>query len=804
MPRWLCVHGHFYQPPRENPWLELIEVQDSAHPYHDWNERIDRECYAPNSVSRLMDEAGRIRKIVNNFEKISFNIGPTLFSWLADHDSDTYRRIIQADRVSAQANQGHGNAIAQVYNHMIMPLATERDRQTQVKWGIADFLARFGRFPEGMWLAETAACTDSLEALAENGILFTILCQTQAAEVMEPGESDYTPVNGVDPTRPYQVDLPSGRSIAVFFYDGPISQAVAFERLLSGADVFAGRLMGGFTEGRDWPQLLSIATDGETFGHHHRFGDMALAAVMERFDKTKEAIVTNYAAFLANHPPTVKVKIHEGSAWSCAHGVERWRSDCGCNIGAGVGWNQKWRTPLRDALDHLKAELDRIYETVGKRYFDDPWEVRERYIDVLLDRSKAGDFLDRYRTERTSDEDVICLKLLEMQRNGMLMFTSCGWFFDDLAGIETVQILQYAARAIQLAEGASGEKLEEPFLDILEKGRSNIPAQGDGRTLWRKQVVPEQSDLARGAANYAIVATLDPAIDPGLRHYEVSERERAEEEFGDNKLTLLGVAVRSRLVWERQEFLLACLRLGRTDVTAFLIPRKDDHAFAALEEEVFGALRRIPITQLIRALDRRFGGDDARIFQLRDLYVEVRRTAVSFLASDHIERFANTYRALIDENRRVIEYFIDSGVPIPGEFRLAAQYMMEQELQKAARDLADKGDPERIVDLMGDVQRWQLPVNLDATREVIEEALRQQLAEAMARKEEKGVMGVVRILVALTSGGLLIDRWRLQNLFSDTRFGKGNGAPVDPFFESKSMGKLAIMLDFAHPKAGIK
>jgi alpha-amylase/alpha-mannosidase (GH57 family) len=797
MTRFLCVHGHYYQPPRENPWLELIEVQDSAHPYHDWNERINRECYAPNTVSRLLDGGGRIRKIVNNFERISFNVGPTLFSWLAENDPDTHDRIVAADRASMERLSGHGNAIAQVYNHMIMPLASERDRQTQIKWGIADFIHRFGRPPEGMWLAETAADTATLDDLAHNGVLFTILAQSQAREVKEPGATDYAPVHGVDPTRPYLAELPSGRSIAVFFYDGPISQAVAFEGLLSSGDKFAQRLTNGFSDARSWPQLLSIATDGETFGHHHRFGEMALSAAMESFDTSGEAVVTNYAAHLAAHPPTAKVRIHNGSAWSCAHGVERWRSDCGCNIGSGAGWNQKWRTPLREGLDFLKTIFDQVFETEGKTLFADPWEARNRYIDVILDRSRADAFLEKQMIVPAVGADrAKAMRLLEMQRNGMLMFTSCGWFFDDISGIETIQILKYAARAIQLLEAVCDRRPEDAFLDILGTARSNIPTMGDGRAVWRKFVAPERADLARVAANYAIAATLSPTLETGLRFYDVTEGKRASEEYGGNGLTLLTIRAKSRIIGEDRSFLTACLRLGRTDVTAFVADAVSADEFESVRDEILGAWRNRPVTDLIRALDRRFSGAGGS-FLLKDLFVEARRVAVSYLASDHIHRFSDAYRTLFSENRRVMEYFIDCGVPIPGEFKLAAQYIMEQELLQAAHGLENNGDLERIVDLMGDVHRWGLAVNLTAVRELIETRMADMVGAALTKRDRAPLAGVVRALLGLHSCELTIDLWRLQNLFAVAYFGRTLG-DREPFFGDRALKKLGIMLNFSY------
>ncbi|MGE5082529.1 MAG: DUF3536 domain-containing protein, partial [Acidobacteriota bacterium] len=355
---YVCIHGHFYQPPRENPYLEAIELQDSAYPYHDWNERITAECYAPNAASRIVDAENRIVKLVNNYAHISFNFGPTLLSWMKELVPNVHAAIVEADEDSRQRFSGHGSAIAQGYNHMIFPLANRRDKVTQVKWGIADFESRFGRKPEGMWLPETAADTETLDVLAEHGILFTILAPRQAKRVRSKRSGRYHDVTGsrIDPAHPYVAKLPSKKRLSIFFYDGPISQAVAFEGLLSDGKRFADRLMSGFSATRQFPQLVHIATDGESYGHHHRFGEMALTYALEEIQNNDAAQLTNYGEYLEKYPNEDLVEIVENSSWSCVHGVERWRSDCGCNSG-GHPWNQQWRGPLRAALDWLRDRL---------------------------------------------------------------------------------------------------------------------------------------------------------------------------------------------------------------------------------------------------------------------------------------------------------------------------------------------------------------------------------------------------------------------------------------------------------------
>nr|HPN89033.1 DUF3536 domain-containing protein [Candidatus Omnitrophota bacterium] len=454
MNRYICIHSHFYQPPRENPWLEEVELQESAYPYHDWNERITDECYAPNSASRILDNESKIMDIVNNYTRMSFNFGPTLLSWMHRHEPEVYKAILDSDKKSQENFSGHGSALAQAYNHMIMPLSNERDKETQVIWGMKDFEHRFKRKPEGMWLPETAVDIKTLEVLAEHKIKFTILAPHQAHAVRKIGEKVWQDVTGakVDPKQAYLCKLPSGKSIVLFFYDGPIAQSIAFSDLLNSGEKFAQRLVETLPLDDRHASLAHIATDGETYGHHHRFGDMALAYFFHHIISKNLAKITIYGEYLEKCPPTYEVAIYENTSWSCVHGIERWRSDCGCCSGMNAAWNQKWRAPLRKALDKLRDDAANIYEREMGLFVKFPWELRNHYIEVVLDRSVSNveKFFNKYIEKRLLREDQIkILRLLEMQRHAMLMYTSCGWFFDDVSGIETTQIIQYAARVIQ-------------------------------------------------------------------------------------------------------------------------------------------------------------------------------------------------------------------------------------------------------------------------------------------------------------------------------------------------------------------
>jgi len=483
MERYICVHGHFYQPPRENPWLELVEQQESAAPYHDWNERIAAECYAPNTACPIVDSSQRVIQKVNNYSRISFNFGPTLLSWLERHRSDVYRAIVEGDRSSQARFSGHGSALAQVYNHMIMPLANRQDKQTQVVWGVKDFQKRFERPPEGMWLPETAVDLETLETLAALGIKFTILAPRQARRVKEIGTEEWRDVSGgrVDPTMAYLCCLPSGRSINLFFYDGLISVDIAFGDLLNNGEIFARKLLDGFSDQRDWSQMVHVATDGETYGHYRRHGDMALAHCLYAIESNGPARLTNYGEYLSRHPPSRVVEVVENSSWSCAHGVERWRDNCGCSTGAHPGWNQGWRKPLRQAMDWLGERVAAIYDERAPTYLRHPWEARNDYIEVMLDRSPdgVGKFMQAHARGKLAREELGRLfKLLEMERLSMLTFTSCGWFFDDISGIEAVQVMRYAAKTMDLAEEVSGIRLEPEYVRMLQEAPGNVHENG--------------------------------------------------------------------------------------------------------------------------------------------------------------------------------------------------------------------------------------------------------------------------------------------------------------------------------------
>lgn len=494
MAHYLCIHGHFYQPPREDPWLGTILPEDSAAPAQHWNERICRESYAPLAWARRLDSEGRIAEIMNCYEWISFNVGPTLMCWLEKSDPATYERILEADRVSL-ARWGHGNAIAQVYHHTILPLATERDKKVEIAWALADFEARFGRKSEGMWLAESAADIPTLEALAAQGVSFTILSPRQAKAIAPVGSDDWQQVGegDFDLRRPYRVDLPSGKVITVFFYDGPLSRAVAFEKLLQDGENFWQRMSGAATGGAEGG-LLSVCTDGETYGHHFTFGEMALAHALGQGIAGRDNIrLSNYGAYLEENSPQYQAQIHEPSSWSCVHGVERWRSNCGCTDGGHPLWNQEWRGPLRDALDTIKIAIDEHFMMAGKTIFSNSSLALLAYGGILSGSTTREAFAKAYYAPGVDDKgQETGWLLLAMQEQALAAYASCAWFFDELTRIEPVNAMTYALRALDLMQQTGGPDCLDMFMDKLALARSNIQEEGTGKEVFLTHIMPRR------------------------------------------------------------------------------------------------------------------------------------------------------------------------------------------------------------------------------------------------------------------------------------------------------------------------
>jgi len=769
--RFICIHGHFYQPPRENPWLEDVEVEDSAAPYHDWNERITAECYAPNAVSRILDGDGRIASLVNNYAKMSFNFGPTLLSWLERHRSEVYQQILEADQLSLKAHNGHGNAIAQCYNHAIMPLANEYDKRTQVRWGIADFEYRFGRKPEGMWLPETAVDLATLEVLAAFGIKFTILAPHQAQSVRAPdGEWQDASGGRVDPTRAYRCHLSKGKHIDLFFYDQPVSHDISFEGLLKSGDRFADRLMSGFHDGREHAQLMHIATDGETFGHHSRFGDMALAYAISRIEREGLVRITNYAEYLELHPPAHEVKIVENTSWSCAHGVERWRSDCGCNSG-NTNYHQRWRAPLRRVLDGLQEKLDEVFMRKSAGPLVDPYGAVDDYIEVILARSreKSEAFLSkRARRALSEAEKVNVWRLLEMQRYARLIYTSCGWFFDDISNIETVKILEYAARAIQLAREAGDVDLEPVFAGDLWAAEGNKPHMANGAKVYRELVGPSITSLEKGLAHYAISSLVEEySLRQRIFAFEFERTDYVCEKTASRTLAIGEVDVRSKITGETFEGMFVVLHLGGYDFHCAVRKRMPAAEYEDLKAKLFRAFSEDSTRNLLQAIDTNIEGSS---FALKDLFIDERRKIGRLLLKGAVERSRAHYQRIYEESRDVMRLLASMKIPAPDSLKRAAEYVLTQRIEQACNELKPESQSENelrefTASLLREADSLDCKVDLSSLKDALEQAVYWQLSAHDSSGNETNAESAIHFLRLAEELGVGLDLWRLQNLF---------------------------------------
>ena len=767
MERFLCIHGHFYQPPRENPWLESIEIQDSAYPYHDWNERITAECYAPNTATRNLDSEGRIMGIVSNYARISFNFGPTLLSWMERHAPDAYRAILAADRQSILWRSGHGAAIAQVYNHIIMPLASLADKRTQVRWGISDFEHRFHRFPEGMWLSETAVDIETLEVLAEEGIHFTILAPHQAGRIRKIGVGRWKDVGGarIDPSQAYLCRLPSGRSITVFFYDGPISQAVAFEKLLTSGEQFATRLMSGFSENCDHPQLVHIATDGETYGHHHAFGEMALGHALNYIESNNLARLTNYGEYLELHPATHEVQIIENTSWSCVHGIERWRNDCGCNSGGKGDWNQQWRKPLRDAMDWLNTQLAAGYEDGMANYLKDPWQVRDKYIEVMLDRSEenVSRFLLRHSL-RPLDEDasVAVLSLLEMQRHTMLMYTSCGWFFDDLSGMETVQIIQYAGRAMQLAERYCVQSFAAPFLERLALAGSNLAEHGNGAEIYAKYVNSAIVDLTRVGAHYAVSFIFEEyGEETDIFSYRAFREDFQILHTGQMRLAVGKIFVRSSITRKADRISFCNLYFGGHNLNCGVCIYLGEESYQAMKQEVVSTFNAGDYAAVIRLIDTYFGMHN---YSLKDLFRDEQRHILRLIIAGTLQEFEDKFISLYENSKSLMGFLRETGMPVPPYFITTAETALNLKLQKMfTSETIDIG---RIKEDVREIGSWHVAVDTVPLEFIIRRRLEEKMSALLAAPENAQHLTEVLLLVeAVELLPLEVNLWQTQNMY---------------------------------------
>jgi alpha-amylase/alpha-mannosidase (GH57 family) len=775
--RFICIHGHFYQPPRENPWLEAIEREEGASPYHDWNEKITAECYAANGRSRILDEQGKIVRISNNYEKISFNFGPTLLSWMEEKAAIPLQGIRQADRMAQEGRGGHGNALAQAYNHLILPLADERDLLTQVRWGKADFIKRFDREPEGMWLPETAVDLKTLKALSREKFLFTVLAPHQAKRFRPLGQKQWIEVNGnINPRQPYWCRLSKGEKIALFFYDGGISHGIAFENLLQNGGRFFQRLMTGFDTQDQGPQLVHMATDGESYGHHRLFGDMALAYTLHLLEKEPTIQLTNYGQFLKLYPPKFEVEINENTSWSCAHGLERWRADCGCRLG-GQETQQGWRAPLREGLDALKKELDLLFEVQGSSLLKDPWQARDDYIQIVLDRSLEN--LDRFfsvhgKNPPVSREDrVKALKLLEMQRHGLLMFTSCGWFFDEISGLETTQILKYACRAIQLAEDFGGH-LEELLLPYLKKAPSNLKEFGHGEKVWETKIRPLRVDLSQVLAHQAIGSIYEKERKDRIYGYRLSRQDQVTLPQNGSHLAVGRLKVSSPVTLEEQEMIFSVLHFGGIDFQCHLKPFQTDFEYEQVKNEILSLYKTASLGDVYDRVKETF---DPRRFNLKDLFSEERQKLINLLLSERIEHHLHLLKEWVEEDTGTLIKLIDLGVPLPEPIKMGLTLIFGRILRKGVMEAFP---PKQRIEGLEEFFLRSKELGFPLTKEQIRRRVQVSLEQAIQRIREYPDPG--QLFTAITTlirtcrrFEVELSLWNIQNAFLDA----GHDLPAD-------------------------
>ncbi|MGB6688158.1 MAG: DUF3536 domain-containing protein [Terracidiphilus sp.] len=769
--RFICIHGHFYQPPRENPWLETVETQDSAAPYHDWNERVCAECYAVNGAARIVNVKNQITRIVNNYARISFDFGPTLMSWLKDNAPRTYRMLLEGERRSRKNFAGHSSAMAQVYNHIIMPLAGSRDRTTQIRWGIADYIHHFGTPPEGMWLPETAADSESIRLLASHGIKFTVLAPHQCKRIraLKEGSSWIdTSDSSVDTTRPYLVRFKSGASLAVFFYDGPASRAIAFEGLLNSGETFAARLKSGFKDSTA-PQLAHVATDGESYGHHHKYGEMALAYTLKLLEQDKSVKLTNYGSFLEQFPPEYEAEIVENTSWSCMHGVERWRSDCGCN-GGKPGFNQEWRAPLRQALDELRDAVAPPTEQAGAELFNDVWAARDGYIQVILDRSdeSAERFFKAHQSHPLSEsERVRALELMEMQRHAQLMYTSCGWFFDDICGIETVQIIAYAARTLQLAQelfGPAAAALEPAFVARMASAKSNVAKSGDGAKIYTACVASMELGLEQVAAHYAISSIFSSYGDEtDLYCYGVRRLSHDLFSSGPVRLALGLCHIGSGITGEQQSFSYAALHFGDQNVSAAVKSYEpaDAVAFAAFTEQAAEQVKRAKFPEVIRLLDRYYGHVD---YSLTSLFSDEQRRIVKLILNSTLWDIETSLTTIYQDHANLLHYLAQNALPKPPALALAAGFAINAGLRRALE--ADPIDEAQLRSFLQLARADNVPVETAMLSYMADQRMKRAMLELLMSSESFEILDRA-LAMARTLDELPFDLnlWQAQNIW---------------------------------------
>ena len=728
---------------------------------------------------------------------MSFDFGATLLSWLEKAHPWVYGQILAADQLSSERFQGHGNALAQVYNHIIMPLASRRDKLTQIRWGLADFKHRFGRPAEGMWLSETAVDTETLILMAEEGVRFAILSPTQAQSVRpltgSAKDKPWQDVTGgqISPTRPYRVLFGSGERpfIDVFFYDGPVSRAVAYERLLASGENLLARIEEAFGAHNDGPEMVSIATDGESYGHHFKFGDLALSWLFHNIEQEGEIKLTNYGQFLEKFPPLDEVSIVENSSWSCTHGVERWRSDCGCSVSQRPEWNQEWRTPLREGLDWLANELAGIFEKRGERLFKDPWEARDEYITVFLNSTahERNRFIRRHGAGSLGPKEQIkAFQLLEVQRMALYMFTSCGWFFDDISGLEPVQVLKYAARGMELAQPWVDKDLEAGLMKYLAKARSNDPDYRDGKEVYDVRVRPTRIDPSRSIAHYALAGLAEGVSREGGLFSETVRPLFELRLTGSEAQAILGQGKVVEIGTGREFMRVYLALLGETGKLICLV---GEGAKGFDFEKIANEIRQALAVSLKIAEDifrkllpgaRRYGPGDL-IPDALNTFMEGLALSLHCLNRDYMRN----HDALLED---VFSLRQGTGEPVPAIPEDLLPIQLANELEGLFSPDEEKRPVEwaRLKDLTAQAKSLKIVLNDQRIREKSQKYLVSEMNRLGSAPDRILIKNVIKFLNLADDLNLKPDLWECQNMFyeiyTNPDFSRGLGPDISPVF----------------------
>jgi alpha-amylase/alpha-mannosidase (GH57 family) len=761
--RHVVIHGHFYQPPRENPWLDIIEKQPSASPYHDWNERIYDQCYRPNAYSRILDPRGMIVDIYNNYLNLSFNFGPTLFRWIEKNHPKTADRIVAADRESCVRFGGHGNAIAQVYNHLIMPLSPRRDQLTQIRWAKSFFQSRFKRETEGIWLAETAINMETVGCLIEEGIRFVVLSptQTQAFRSLDGSEPwRQTSQTAIDTRRAYRLfarGADGGRTgghIDVFFFDEGLSREVSFGELLTNAGTLGAKIRTCYDAAAREDQVVVIATDGETFGHHKPFGDMCLAYFFSRIAHETDMEPVNFGFFLEKNPPRHEVMLKnefgEGTAWSCPHGVGRWARDCGCRSGGPLSWKQEWRSPLRAAFEKLKTYVDESYEQTLAGLVTDPWKLRDSYM-AIADARTLKDFKAHLTKlglgQKLSDEQAMKIRrMCEAQKYMLFSFTSCGWFFSDVSGIETVQNIAYAARALNLAIDQSlQESVTKDLTGLLSRAKSNIPDK-DGETIFREQIVPNLRHLAI----LCFTAIAEKLVSPDRAefvsvnyygyHVSLSEGKKVSSEDG-RRWELSRAAIENHESGEQADFsVLACSEDGK--IRAYAAP-SDSPAQAGPHPLTAEGFMRRP---------------DAVPLDLSVIFEEFKVLLAGYFLSAMSKDTQEKYALWMERNETSLESLSGLNVALPSFVAAPIAYVLTAQWNTAINEIEIYGREDevydRLLDLWKKTRKYRIALDFTESTRLLQELL---FAEVRIFSETLSLVSCDRMRYLLT----VVDRFSI-------------------------------------------